>query len=123
MERLLTLAQWDTDNAIGAAADPDAAGDDAIFFSHKNSLFSYKMHSFSRPPHSFPRPPPTLFHKFSPRAFFTPKRLQLFGHNPDVPTAPARPPIPDARPDPLRRPPAPPTQRPASPRLPPPPQA
>ena len=54
---------------------------DAFFFAHENSLFAHKMHSLPRPPHSLPRPPffaqtPSLFaHKFSPRAFFTPKRF------------------------------------------------
>ena len=46
------------------------------------------------------RPPSFFSDKFSPRTFFTLKRLQLFGHNPDVPTGLARPPPPPNTPCP-----------------------
>ena len=52
---------------------------------------------FAQTPPFFAQTPSLFAHKISPRAFFTPKRLQPF-YNPDVPMAPARPP-PAARPD------------------------
>ena len=66
---------------------------DAFFFDDKNSLFAHKMQSLPRPPILCLG----LKHKLSLRLFFTPKCLQLFRHNPDVPMAPARPPPPHTR--------------------------
>ena len=70
-------------------------------------------------------PDPYLFcpQFHSARAFFTPKRPQLFGHDPDVPTMyphtrrwarPARARTPPTRPDPARPPPPPPRPGPAA---------
>ena len=59
------------------------------------------------PPPPFVAQTPSFFaHKSYPRAFFMPKRLQLLGHIPDVPSTPARP-VPchaPARPDQARAP-------------------
>ena len=86
-------------------------------FLQQNAFFFQTTPFFRQIPSLFP-------HTFSPRAFFTPKRLQLFGHISDVPSTPAppppfQPPSPPpgpARPDPAappRRPP--PLPRPATP--------
>ena len=56
---------------------------DGFFFAHKKLLFATKCQT----PSFLPRP--SFFaHKSYPRAFFTPKRFQLFGHIPDVPNFP-----------------------------------
>ena len=47
---------------------------------HQNELFGTKCNLCTEPP--------IFARKFSPRAFFTPNRLQPFGHVPDFPIAP-----------------------------------
>ena len=93
---------------------------DSIFFSHKIHSFPTKCILFPDPPF-FSQTHLTLFHKFSPRAFFSMKRLQLFGQNPDIPTAPSRSPPPQyPPPGPTRAaaiPPPPPPSLPLSPSL------
>ena len=70
------------------------------FFCPQKFVFFSQNAFFAQTPSFFAQTPSFFAHKSYQRVFFTQKRLQLFGHIPDVPSTPARPPPPGPPPPP-----------------------